>query len=226
MLPIQSILKTAILCFLASSLTAKSFAGDNRSFPNGSVSNSTVCYATPNCRPVNKVNPVLCYGRSPAGIHPESPAQRPVELSYVEPGPIRAIAFYAVGLIKSTIASPFRLIETVIPAGSKTDCSRPRPMCGTPPVCQLQRCVPICKPAMAGCAPPAPNLGPRPGPPCQPSCWPNLSPQVVKEYEFPPVEPNNLLSGLWNLPATLFRQGQVTGDVFRNNSSVPICGVR
>lgn len=237
----RNILRSIILCSLLVMLPCMAHAGDNRQFSCGPSVNLPNPCAAPQCAPIQKV-PTTPGVRHPSGVYPGG-SDKLIPLTYVEPGPIRAIAFYAVGLIKSTVAAPFRLIEAVIPVG-KNDCRPPRPVCGPQPVFQPQPCVPlykpvmaacappavrqpqpcvpVCRPVMAGCAPAAPHLGPLPRPACQPSCGPNLPPQVVKEYEFPPVELDNLLSGLWNFPRTLFRQGRLTGDVFRNDPYAPV----
>lgn len=230
-----------VMCLLLVTLACMAYAGDNRPMSCGPAVNASNFCPISQCAPIQKVPPASGV-RYPASGYPGG-SEKLVPLTYVEPGPIRAIAFYAVGLIKSTVAAPFRLIEAVIPVG-RNDCRPPKPVCGPPVVCHPQPCVPlhkpvmttcapaavcrpqpcfpVCKPVMAGCAPSAPQMGPLPRPSCQPSCGPNLPPQVVKEYEFPPVEQNNLLSGLWNFPATLFRQGRLTGDVFRNDPYAPV----
>lgn len=193
----------AVQCLLTVTFTNTSYGGDNRGYNCGPNLTPSYSGSSPHCCPIQKVPVTQGIPPRPSCGAPAGPSDRLVPLTYVEPGPIRAIAFYAVGLLKSTIAAPFRLIEAVIPVGGKPDCRPP-------------------KPVIAGCAPPAPHLGPRPGPSCQPSCGPNLPPQVVKEYEFPPLESDNLLSGLWNFPATLVRQGRFTGDVFRNDPCAPV----
>ncbi len=75
-----------------------------------------------------------------------------------------------------------------------------------------------------GCAPPGPSVAPLP--PCRAltTCDSNLPPALVEEYQFPQCEPQNLLSGIWNLPARLLQQGRLTGDIVRPVSGVhPSC---
>ena len=165
-----------------------------------------------------KMPPVSVVNRGPV-LGPGSGSERLVPMTCEKPGPIRAIAFYTVGLIKSTVAVPFRLLETVIPLSKNSDCEPVRRVGSRPFACQPQPGFPMCRPAMSGCSPASPQLAPLPGFSNQPQCSAFLPPHVVKEYEFPPTESDNLLTGLWNLPATLLRQGRITGDIFRNNLS-------
>lgn len=213
----RTILKLAILCLFSVILTDITCAGENGRFSSGPGLTSPDCYSSSQCSPIRKAPSAPEPYRNPSGAYRGDGSDRLVPLTYVEPGPIRAIAFYAVGLLKSTIAAPFKLIETVIPVGGKTDCRPVGPVNHAPVKCQPQQCLPVCNPVIAGCAPPAPCLGPRPRSAGSNSCGPNLPAQVVKEYEFPPVEPGSLWSGLWNLPSTLWRQGRLTGDVMTNS---------
>ncbi len=165
-------------------LASAAHAGDDRPSSCGQMLSSSKSCTSAQCVPVKKVTPIPDVAQSSVAYRGCGSGSL-IPVSYVEPGPIRAIAFYAAGLIKSTIAAPFRLVETLIPVGKGDDYRPVRPA-------------------------------------CQPSCGPNLPPQVIKEYEFPPMESSNLVSGLWNLPSTLFRQGRLTGDVFRNDPSAPV----
>ncbi len=211
----------AIVCLAISCLTIMSHAGDSTDLVRGPVPN-TCSYPMPGQFPsVNTMNTVRQSHGYPSGNYHSSGEDKLVPVTYVEPGPIRAVAFYAVGLIKATIAAPFKLVETVIPLGKKTDCHPVArgPVCAPPAQSQALPTNASCAPVPVGCGPPSPYLGPRPRSNAQNNCGPNLPPQVVKEYEFPPKESDNLLSGLWNLPATLVRQGRFTGDLFRNDSN-------
>ena len=207
-----------LITFLVTSV-CMSYAADNRPACFGYAESSPNSCASPVGNPAQKMPLGTGVSHGPV-LMPGCGSERLVPMTCEEPGPIRAIAFYTVGVIKSTIAAPFRLLETLIPVGKGNDCGPVRPPGSGPLVCQPQPGFSTCKPAVVGCAPASPNLGPRPGSSSQPLCGVKLPPQVIKEYEFPPLESDNLLSGLWNLPATLMRQGRITGDVFRNDVNV------
>ncbi len=195
MLTDRKILKLIILLLSLLTLAGGTHAGDNRPYSCGPALSSPMASTAAQCVPFQKVSPTPGVGQSSVA-HRGCASDNLVPVSYVEPGPIRAIAFYAVGLIKSTITAPFRLVETLIPVGNGNDC----------------------RPVMPSCSP---QLGRRPMPSSPPPCGPGLPPHVVKEYEFPPLESDNILSGLWNLPTTLLRQGRLSGDLFRNDHNVP-----
>lgn len=204
-----------LLTLVITSACLSQAAGDPPAYYGSAASSPNSC-AAPIGISAEKMPPVSVVNRGPV-LGPGSGSERLVPITCVEPGPIRAIAFYAVGLIKTTVAAPFRLLETVIPLSKNSDCEPVRPVGSAPFACQPQQGFPMCKPPISGCPPASPQLAPLPGFSNQPHCGANLPPHVVKEYEFPPTESDNLLTGLWNLPATLLRQGRITGDVFGKN---------
>jgi len=173
-------------------------------------------------------------------VRPESCDQeRLVPVVYRDPGFIGPIVSHSIGLIGATIAAPFRMAEmlcpvTVSPCFPKTPCE--------PPSCSVNRCYPQpdpcrfappcprpvsrpmpCKQLMA-CAPTGPSVGPLPSCSAVPACGPNLPPALVQEYQFPQYEPQNLLSGIVNLPGRLIRNGRLTGDINSRPSCAPPVG--
>jgi hypothetical protein len=173
-------------------------------------------------------------------VRPESCDQRrPVPVVYRDPGFLRPIVYHSIGLVSATIAAPFRVAEMLCPV-TAPPCPPRRP-CGPAPCsvnrgyprpgpCQFVRpCPPpmrrpmSCRPVLA-CAPPGPSVGPLPPCSASPTCGPNLPPALVQEYQFPQYEPQNLLSGIWNLPGQLIRNGRLTGDINKWSSCAPPVG--
>ena len=170
-------------------------------------------------------------------VRPEECDQRyPVPVVYRDPGFLGPIIYHSVGLLGATIAAPFRVAEMFCPLEApayppKQWCGpTSRPLnCGYQPPANPsfpQTCpVPFTQPVypcrqLFACAPPGPSVAPLP--PCaapQP-CGPNLPPALVGEYQFPQFEPQNLLSGIWNLSGNLIRSGRLTGDIHKT----PPCG--
>jgi hypothetical protein len=160
----------------------------------------------------------------------------PVPVVYRDPGFLAPIISHSVGLIGATIAAPFRVTEMLCPTG--VPACPPGRACGPPPcavnsgypppaasrfapACPQRTTQPVsCRPVM-GCAPPGPSVAPLP--PCRAltACDANLPPALVEEYQFPQCEPHNLVSGIWNLPGRLFRQGRVTGDIMKPVPGAP-----
>lgn len=173
-------------------------------------------------------------------VRPESCDQRrPVPVVYRDPGFLAPLIKHSVGFVGATIAAPFRVAEMLCPV-TVPQCIPRRP-CGPPP-CSVNRGYPqpgpcqfappcpapmqrpmSCRPILK-CAPPGPSVGPLP--PCStaPACGPNLPPALIEEYRYPQCEPQNLLSGIWNLPGQLIRNGRLTGDINRRPSCVPPVG--
>ncbi len=170
-------------------------------------------------------------------VHPEACTQRPpVPVVYRDPGFLRPIIGHTIGLIRATIAAPFRMAEMLCPTRVPA-CAPGRPY--GPPPCPVNNGYPppgvthfgpTCPPRMTrpvswraamGCAPPGPSAAPLP--PCRApaGCSSHLPPALVKEYQFPQCEPQNLLAGIWNLPGRLLHQGRLTGDIVRPVPGTP-----
>lgn len=125
-------------------------------------------------------------------------------VAYRDPGPLRPLIANAVGLVGSTIALPFRLIETVLPLPSQGPCGSPSLRCPPPP---------------AACRPFGPSIAPLPGPAGQRPCGPQLPQRLVQDRENPPCEPNSLLGGILGFPSRLVERGRLWGDLGRDSAS-------
>lgn len=157
-----------------------------------------------------------------------------VPVTYREEGPVRSIVVNAVGLVKSTIQLPFKAIEAIFPVSWSQQQSGvpryngPQSYCqGNPaPPCRIEPYpIPPCGLQPAVCAPPSPALGPLPSQATTPGCGPQLPPQLVKEHRLPPVEPNNLLQGIVNIPGAIVRDDRWFGDLLRDGPNAPYsCG--
>ncbi|MFA6224453.1 MAG: hypothetical protein WC647_19305 [Desulfomonilaceae bacterium] len=123
---------------------------------------------------------------------PSSCEPKLVPLTYKEEGPVRSIVINAVGLLKATIQLPFRAIEAVLPVNRSMPCAPQCPVVG-----------PLPRKAANGCG------------------GFQLPPQLVQEHRLPPVEPNNLLQGLVNIPGAIARDDRWFGDLFRDNPNGP-----
>ncbi len=158
-----------------------------------------------------------------------------VPLYFDDPGPVRPIVQHVVGLVGATVALPFRVAEILCPLPWQ-DCAPVTAVpCGPVPVppTTLSDCYPIpqraCRmpPACLApvvCAPCGPAVAPLPPALCLPPCAPNVPPALVEEYQFPQVEPQNLLSGIWNLPGNIIRSGRFAGDIHNAHPCAPpIC---
>ena len=170
-------------------------------------------------------------------VRPEECDQRcPVPVVYRDPGFLRPIICHSVGLLGATIAAPFRAAEMLCPLQApacppKQWCApTSRPLnCGyQPPVdssfarkCPTPIPQPVtCSPRPLACAPFGPSMAPLPPCTVPQQCGPNLPPALVEEYQFPQYEPQNLLSGIWNLPGNLVRSGRFSGDI---PCTPPVC---
>jgi hypothetical protein len=205
-------------------------------------------------RPAYLPSPMYCPPAAPAtapsppvpvrvdiAVRPEGCDRRHlVPVVYRDPGFLGPIVCYSVGLVGATIAAPFRVAEMLCPLDAPA--CRPKQRCGpstrplgcgypprvSPPVTPkcpvpLAQPAPPCCPVLA-CAPTGPSVAPLPpcGPP--PSCGPNLPPALVEEYQFPQFEPQNVLSGIWNLPGSLIRTGRFAGDLGKTSASARTSG--
>lgn len=155
-----------------------------------------------------------------------------VPLYFRDPGPIKPIIQHIIGLAGATVALPFRMAETLCPLPQKM-CGptivppcRPiapvppeLPVCGQPPVPPCSA-APACLTPLV-CGPVGPAVAPLPPVPCGPPCGPNLPPGLVEEYQFPQLEAQDLLSGIWNFPGRLIRNGRFAGDIHK--TSAPAC---
>jgi hypothetical protein len=153
---------------------------------------------------------------------------RLVPLTYREEGPVRSMVINAVGLLKATIQLPFKAIEAVLPVNRSKPCApvcgRPQPPCcgnPMPPKFCPSAPIPACGVGPVACAPQGPVVGPLPRQTTTPGCGPQLPPQLVQEHRFPPVEPNNLLQGILNLPGTIVQSGRWFGDMFSESRDKP-----
>jgi hypothetical protein len=196
------------------------------------------CGQSPYCPPPAAAPPSRSMPvRVDIAVRPEACNQWPtVPVVYRDPGFLGPIISHSIELIGATIAAPFRVAEmlcpTGIPAGPPGRPCGPSPCAvnsGYPPPAASQfaptypqRMIqPVsCRPVL-GCAPPGPSVAPLP--PCKAltACDSNLPPALVEEYQFPQCEPQNLLSGIWNLPARLLYQGRVTGDITKPMPGAP-----
>lgn len=199
--------------------------------------------AAPSCcapvpAPCGPAQPGACqnfhaqYRPVPPPVRLGSCEPRLVPLTYREEGPVRSIVINAVGLLKATIQLPFKAIEAVLPVNRSKPCA---PVCvGPPPQCPpcpvpARICGPCpppgCRMVPAACAPPAPCVGPLPRQAAPNGCCSQLPPQLVQEHRLPPVEPNNLLQGIINLPGAVVRDDRWFGDLFRADPNGPYsCG--
>lgn len=184
------------------------------------------------CQPAACQNFPGQYRQVPTPVKIGSCEPKLVPLTYREEGPVRSIVINAVGLLRATIQLPFKAIEAVLPVNRPKPCA---PVCGRP---QTQ-CPPFPVPARIGspcpppgcrmvpatCAPQGPVVGPLPRQDANIGCGPQLPPQLVQEHRMPPVEPNNLLQGLINVPGAIVRDDRWFGDLFRDNPNGPYsCG--
>ncbi|MFH0958584.1 MAG: hypothetical protein V1897_07750 [Pseudomonadota bacterium] len=195
------------------------------------------CYA-PVPAPCGPAQPAACqnfpsqYRPVPPPVKVTSCQPRLVPLTYREEGPVRSIVINAVGLLKATIQLPFRAIEAVLPVNRSKPCApvcgRPQPpVCGNPmpPTFCASPPIPACGVRPVACAPSAPCVGPLPRQAAPNCCGPQLPPQLVQEHRLPPVEPNNLLQGIINVPGAIVRDDRWFGDLFRDNPNGPYaCG--
>jgi|GEM_PF-4585434 len=181
--------------------------------------------------PVTSGFPEALAGDAPQGCQtfPSSCEPKLVPLTYREEGPVRSIVVNAIGLLKATIQLPFKAIEAVLPVNRQQTCA---PVCGRPqPPCYgnpmpPQFCpsppIPACGVRPTACAPLAPCVGPLPRQDANIGCGgPQLPPQLVQEHRLPPVEPNNLLQGILNLPGDIVQSGRWFGDMFSGPPSNP-----
>jgi len=173
------------------------------------------------------------YRPVPPPVKVTSCQPRLVPLTYREEGPVRSIVINAVGLLKATIQLPFRAIEAVLPVNRSMPyapvCGRPQPPCcgnPMPPKFSPSPPIPACGVRPAACAPQGPVVGPLPRQDANIGCGgPQLPPQLVQEHRLPPVEPNNLLQGIVNIPGTIVRDDRWFGDLFRETPNGPYsCG--
>jgi hypothetical protein len=156
---------------------------------------------------------------------------RLVPLYVRDPGPVRPIIQHTIGLAGAALALPFRIAEMLCPV-PKAPCKPMNPpSCGPnipvpprTPVCYPMQphagCFPAC-PRPVVCGPVGPAVAPLPQAPCIPACGPNLPPMLLEEYQFPQAEPQNLLSGIWNFPGRLLRNGRFAGDIHEVSPCAP-----
>jgi hypothetical protein len=216
--------------FLVASGFPEALAGD---VPQGcQTAAPSYCASVP--APRGPAQPEACqtfpsqYRQVPAPVKVGSCQPRLVPLTYREEGPVRSIVINAVGLLKATIQLPFKAIEAVLPVDRTKPtaplCVRPHPPCCAnpmPPKFRPSAPIPACGVVPVACAPPAPCVGPLPRQTTTPGCGPQLPPQLVQEHRFPPVEPNNLLQGILNLPGTIVQSGRWFGDMFSESRDKP-----
>ena len=200
--------------------------------------------AAPSCcapvpAPCGPAQPGACqnfpsqYRPVPPPVKVGSCEPRLVPLTYREEGPVRSIVINAVGLLKATIQLPFKAIEAVLPVNRSKPCA---PVCGgPPPPCPANPMPPeFCPspPSRRVVVPRSPALR-------RVLSWghclvrtrligcggPQLPPQLVQEHRLPPVEPNNLLQGIINIPGAIVRDDRWFGDLFRADPNGPYsCG--
>lgn len=207
------------------------------------------CYVPPACVPPHMSRlPAMAAPPAPRpvpvsvdiAVRPESCVQRrAVPVVYRDPGFLGPIVRHSIGLVGATIAAPFRVAEMLCPVTAPV--CPPRRPCG-PPLCSVNQCYPQpvpcrlvppcpapmrrpmpCRPVLK-CAPPGPSVGPLPHCSAVSSCGPNLSPALMEDYRFPQCEPQNLLSGIWNLPGQLVRTCRLIGDFDRRPPCAPPMG--
>lgn len=156
------------------------------------------CAPCPPSRPA-KPGPV----RVEVSVRPELPCEtHPVPLMYHERGPLQAALYHGTGLVGAAVAFPLRLVETV--------CPLPQPE--RPPVHCHPAAVPCPPPFVTGppagpCAAPFPRAG-APAP-----CGPHFPARVVRDAEYPPIEPQTLLGGIVTLPSRMLQTGRFFGDL-------------
>jgi hypothetical protein len=235
----MAVLLTAFVVCCSVSFDA-SYAG-GPCFPPASTQLGNPCPpAPPYCQPAPQPQARSCpmpqqpaYGTYPRKCTPPplpepTCSPRLVPVQFRDPGPVQPIMAHLTGLVGATVALPLRIAETLCPVPVKS-CRPPVSAC-RPPQCaprQMPACAPPpCAAPMPSCGAPAPyppmlaceHGGPCVAhlPPCSPpSCGPQIPPALLREYEFAPLEPQALLTGLWNLPARMARGARFTGDVMK-----------
>ncbi len=176
------------------------------------------------CAPVPHKVPPFC---GPEKVHDP----KLVPLYVRDPGPVRPIIQCTVGLAGAALALPFRIAEILCPVPKKAckpvngPCCAPNiPVPPRAPSCHPMQppagCFPPC-PRPVVCAPGGPAVAPLPPAACAPACGPNIPPMLVEEYQFPALEPQNLLSGIWNFPGSLIRSGRFAGDIHKVSPCAP-----
>lgn len=195
----------------------------------GHVSHRGGAYNHPplSCAPVPHKVPPFC---GPETVHDP----KLVPLYVRDPGPVKPIIQCTVGLAGAALALPFRIAEILCPVPKKAckpvnaPCCAPNiPVPPRTPSCHPMQppagCFPAC-PRPGVCAPGGPAVAPLPPAACAPACGPNIPPMLVEEYQFPALEPQNLLSGIWNFPGSLIRSGRFAGDIHKTSPCAPpIC---
>jgi hypothetical protein len=156
-------------------------------------------------------------------------------VAYRDAGPVRPLLTYGCKFVQAAISLPFRIGETICTLPSRKPCGPAARVC--PPPCaprapRLVKCrVPArpaplgpqasgyappfscgpCEPPMA-CAPAGPSVAPLPRAGCPARCEPYLPARIVRDAEFPLLEPRDLMGGLVNLPFRLMQRGRFFGD--------------
>ncbi len=156
----------------------------------------------------------------------------PVPVTVQDPGPVKPILYHGVSLIGSVVAAPFRLLELFVDRVKKKRCGPRLGPCGPAPrfaprrvtkCARPTRCGPPVFPPPFACAPPGPSVAPLPGSSRAPVCGPYVPARVVRGSEYPAVEPQGLLGGIWNLPSRIIGRGRIAGDLSRKSGPKP-CG--
>jgi hypothetical protein len=187
-----------------------------------------MCGPVPYCPPRPAAAPARPMPvRVDISVRPEDCGQRPaVPVAFRDPGFMAPIVGYSVGLLGATIAAPFRVAEMLCPI--KARACAPKAPC-TPPPCPVNYgpppCVPMqapCRPVAVACAPPGPSVAPLPGCARPASCGVNIPPALLAEYQFPQCEPQDLLSGICNLPGRMVNQSRLPGGIGRPMPGAPV----
>jgi len=147
-----------------------------------------------------------------------SPFPHLIPLEIRDSGPIKPIVAHTVWLAGALIAAPFRLLETVAPIGHISGYAHGEGPLPSPAVPCLQHGAPPRALPWAGLPPfmPAGNAyGHGPSYPTG-----NASPSS-QENRFPQVEPQSLLGGIVQFPATMVTQGRTLGDLGSSSQCAP-----
>lgn len=141
--------------------------------------------------------------RVEVSVRPESPCEtRPTPLTYRERGPLQAALYHGTGLAGAAVALPLRLVETVFPVPAvRRTCVEAFPTAVS------------CRPLVVTNPPGGPSAAPLPRVGAPTFCGPHIPARVVRDAEYPCVEPQTLVGGIVTLPSRMLQTGRFFGDL-------------